>query len=137
MEKEKVPRGLSIFSKGLDLQSGGGRILDMGSEGAGWEAGARHACGASAPRYRAGAGSLASGGPSGPRRQISNLESCFRSPHHVNVHGASQSCATGRPWDRRKTGGHPLNVEPPSLAPLLLWSSKISCDFSAPFILES
>lgn len=47
-EKEKAPRGLSIFSKVLELQSGGQR-LDMGTVGAGREEGARHACGASAP----------------------------------------------------------------------------------------
>lgn len=47
-EKEKAPRGLSIFSKVLELQSGGQR-LDMGTVGAGQEEGARHACGASAP----------------------------------------------------------------------------------------
>lgn len=82
------------------------------------------------PRCRGAAGSLTSGGPSGPGGQIGNLESCFRDPLHVSVHSASQSCATGRPWDRKKMG------EPLSLAPLLLRSSKISCNFSAPFIEE-
>lgn len=126
-------QGLPIFSKGLELKNGEGRRLEVGNEGVQCEVGARPAWGASPQSCRGAAGSLAPGVPRGQQGRLAIWSrtpwTAFTSitmsmvPPRVVQHGGS--------WDTKKMDIGPLSCSPVSI---LLLSSEISCNFSAPFI---